>query len=222
MRWGWLALTVLIGGASASAQEALPAEPAQAESTGSDAGSLWSDGGYQSFLSPDRKARTIGDLVTVKIVEASQASRSATTSLDRQSSLSAGISAMVGLETSVAKASPNIKPSALLGASTGNTFKGDGATTSSGSLTATITARVVKVLPNGNLLILGQQEVKINHEVQVLTIRGIVRPQDIQINNVVLSTFVADARIEYAGNGVVDEKQRPGWLSRTVDRVWPF
>mgnify|MGYP000753322528 CR=1 FL=1 len=188
----------------------------------SESGSLWSDAGYQSFLYYDRKAKTVGDLVTIKIVEASQATRSASTSLERSSSLEAGISGMFGLESKVKQLAPSINPSALLGASTGNSFQGDGATTRSGSLTATITARVVKVLANGNLLVLGQQEVKINQELQVLTLRGMVRPQDIQIDNVILSTYIADARIEYTGTGVVAEKQRPGWMGRAVDRVWPF
>lgn len=200
----------------------LHAEEAAVPPSVAETGSLWSDQAYEQFLYYDQKAKSVGDLVTVKIVEASQASRSASTSLDRTSSVEAGVSALAGVETQVAALRPELSPSALLGASTGNSFKGDGQTTRSGSLTATVTARVVEVLPNGNLIIYGTQEVKINHELQVLTIRGIVRPQDIQINNLVLSTYIADARIEYTGVGVVQEKQKPGWLSRTVDRVWPF
>lgn len=188
----------------------------------SETGSLWSDSGYQQFLYYDQKAKAVGDLVTVKVVESSQASRTASTSLSRESSVEAGVSALAGLETQVATLRPELKPSALLGASTSNSFEGDGSTSRSGSLTAVITAKVVSVLPNRNLVIMGQQEVKINNELQILTIRGVVRPQDIQINNVVLSTYIADAKIEYAGLGVVQEKQKPGWLSRTVDKVWPF
>lgn len=213
-----LVLTTLsaVGSSTARAEDEAP-PPSVAET-----GSLWSDQAYEQFLYYDQKAKSVGDLLTVKIVEASQASRSASTSLDRSSSIEAGVSALAGVETQLTTLRPELSPSALLGASTGNSFKGDGQTTRSGSLTATVTARVVEVLPNGNLILFGTQEVKINHELQVLTIRGIVRPQDIQINNLVLSTYIADARIEYSGIGVVQEKQKPGWLSRTVDRIWPF
>lgn len=209
----WMAGAVQAGEVASAPYESPPV---------SDTGSLWSDSGYKKFLYYDQKAKTVGDLVTVKIVEASQASRTASTSLGRESSIEAGVSALAGIETQVATLRPELKPSALLGATTSNSFKGDGSTTRSGTLTATITARVMEVLPNGNLVIMGQQEVKINNEMQILTIRGIVRPLDIQINNLVLSTYVADAKIEYAGLGVVQEKQKPGWLSRTVDKVWPF
>lgn len=188
----------------------------------SETGSLWSDSGYQQFLYYDQKAKAVGDLVTVKVVESSSASRTASTSLSRDSSIEAGVSALAGLETQAATLRPELKPSALLGASTSNNFEGDGSTTRSGSLTAVITAKVIQVLPNRNLVIVGQQEVKINNELQILTVRGVVRPQDIAINNVVLSTYIADAKIEYAGTGVVTDKQKPGWLARTVDKVWPF
>lgn len=208
--------------ATAKDQPLLEPEMPLPDNSASETGSLWSDAGYQKFLYYDRKAKTVGDLVTVKIVEASQASRSASTSADRQSDVGLGVSALFGLESSLVKAAPSITPSSLVSASGANTFKGDGATSRSGTLTATITARVMKVLPNGNLMIMGQQEVKINNELQVLVLRGIVRPQDIQINNVILSTYIADAKIEYTGSGVLSDKQKPGWFSRVLDKIWPF
>lgn len=209
-------LGLLLAPMALHAEDEEPANPVQ------QTGSLWSDEGYRKFLYYDQKAKAVGDLVTVKIVEASQASRSASTSLDRTSSVEAGISALGGLETTVPALRPEIQPSALLGASTGNTFEGDGQTSRSGTLTATITARVLEVLPNGNMVIFGQQEVKINNELQILSLRGVVRPQDIQINNQILSTYIADSKIEYTGVGVINDKQKPGWFSRAVDKVWPF
>jgi flagellar L-ring protein precursor FlgH len=78
------------------------------------------------------------------------------------------------------------------------------------------------VLPNGHLVVAGRQAVKINNEVEILGLRGIVDPRSILANNTVLSTAIADARIEYGGTGVVAAKQRPGWLSRILDTVSPF
>lgn len=215
-RIGLALLSMWLAPVELQAEEDAPPNPVQ------QTGSLWSDEGYRKFLYYDQKAKAVGDLVTVKIVEASQASRSASTSLDRTSSIEAGISALGGLETTIPTLRPEISPSALLGASTGNSFEGDGQTTRSGTLTATITARVLEVLPNGNMVIFGQQEVKINNELQILSLRGIVRPQDIQINNQILSTYIAESKIEYTGVGVINDKQKPGWFSRAVDKVWPF
>jgi flagellar L-ring protein precursor FlgH len=81
---------------------------------------------------------------------------------------------------------------------------------------------VTKVLPNGNLMLYGRREMKVNNEVQYIVVSGIVRPQDIDPSNRVKSTFVADARIEYYGEGVLADKQRPGWGTRVLDQVWPF
>ena len=103
-----------------------------------------------------------------------------------------------------------------------NEFKGDGSNSRDGKLDAYITARVIQVLSNGNLRILGRQEIKVNTETQHITVSGIVRPEDINTNNEVLSTYVADARIEYSGQGSIADKQKPGWLMRALDHVWPF
>ena len=103
-----------------------------------------------------------------------------------------------------------------------NSFDGSGGTNRAGSLSGTITARVLRVLPNGHLVVAGRQAVKINNEVEILGLRGIVDPRSILANNTVLSTSIADARIEYGGTGVVAGKQRPGWMSRILDTVSPF
>jgi flagellar L-ring protein precursor FlgH len=106
--------------------------------------------------------------------------------------------------------------------STSNSFKGSGATKRSGNLAASITARVTRVLPNGNLEILGKREITVNNEKQYIALTGIIRPRDISSNNVVLSTYISDAKIVYTGTGVVNDRQNPGWLARVLDTVWPF
>jgi flagellar L-ring protein precursor FlgH len=78
------------------------------------------------------------------------------------------------------------------------------------------------VLPNGNVTIYGKREMKVNNELQRITVSGIIRPEDIGADNRVKSTYLADARIEYSGEGVIADKQSPGWGIRILDKVWPF
>ncbi len=87
---------------------------------------------------------------------------------------------------------------------------------------ATITVRVVAVLPDGNLKIAGSREVAVNNEKQLIALTGFVRPEDIDHTNTVLSTDISDARIAYSGIGIVNDRQRPGWVMRTLDVIWPF
>jgi flagellar L-ring protein precursor FlgH len=177
--------------------------------------SLWSENVAFGDLFSDPKARRAGDVITIKIAESSSASNSADTSTDRDSSLSAGISELFGMKASSLQdfsVSGNMKSG----------FEGTGSTSRSGSLDAFITARVVEVLPNRNLKIVGSREIMVNNEKQIMTIYGVVRPRDISEDNVVMSTFVADARIAYSGAGIVDDRQRPGWIANTLNTIWPF
>ena len=103
-----------------------------------------------------------------------------------------------------------------------NSFDGSGSTSRDESMTASITARVVRLMPNGNLYIKGTRQVKVNNETQFIPLSGLIRREDISPNNTVLSSYIADASIEYTGSGPVSDKQRAGWLGRAVDFVWPF
>jgi flagellar L-ring protein FlgH len=190
-----------------------PVQPTPSEAQ---SGSIWR--GQLTGLFSDQRARHVGDIVTVKIVEVSQASESATTGTARKSDVSAGVTNLFGLETSGAFKTP----STLVGANMSNNFTGSGETTRSGSLSATITARIMDVLPTGNLVIEGKREIYVNNEKKEILLQGIIRPRDITYDNSILSTQVADAKIIYTGIGVVGEKQRPGVLARLLDFVWPF
>jgi flagellar L-ring protein precursor FlgH len=183
------------------------------------AGSVWR--GQLTGLFSDQRAKFVGDIVTVKIVEVSQASESATTDTTRKSQTVAGISNLFGIET---HGSGPFKNSANLvnSNSPNNDFSGSGATTRTGSLSATITARVMDVLPNGNLAVEGKREIFVNNEKKEILLQGVVRPRDIAFDNSILSTQIADAKVIYTGIGVVAEKQRPGWGQRLFDYVWPF
>jgi flagellar L-ring protein FlgH len=104
----------------------------------------------------------------------------------------------------------------------GNVSQGQGKTERQSTFTSYLTARVIQVLPNQNLMIQGQRQMRINNETEVVTLTGIIRPQDIDRNNVVASTKVAEARVLISGVGVVSDKQRVGWFQRFFDHVWPF
>ena len=182
------------------------------------------DGGFMydgSSPYAPKRARAVGDLVTIRIVHDVQAVSNAGTKLARTSEVSANVSAMMGLEVQLEKL-PDGGPTLGIGGGTTNDFTGTGNTTRQGSVSGTITARVVQVLPNGQLVVAARQAVMVNAEVEFLGIRGIVEPRSILADNSVLSTALADVRIEYTGQGVVAGKQTPGWLTRIFDLVTPL
>jgi len=199
-----------------------PVMPKQIENPRPDysSGSIWqsSSGG----LVEDFKARARGDTLTVVITETASASKEATTGTSRKTELAAGIPNLLGLETKMTGISKWMDLDKLLSADTSSKFDGSGSTTRKEKLNATITAQVVDVLANGNLLIEGRRNVMVNNEDQIIVLEGIVRPKDISADNIVSSAQIADARITYSGKGIISDRQRPGWLMNIVDKVWPF
>ena len=195
-------------------------------------GSLWQARSSFNGLFIDTKARNVGDIVTVKIEESAQATNRANTETERSSGLEAGIDKLFGIETwwqdeilpdvddNLPKIDPFGNPSVK--GSISSDFKGDGETSRSGNLEAYITCRVVDVMANGNLKIVGTREVMVNNENQLIILSGVIRPRDISDTNVILSTFISDAKIAYSGSGVVDDRQRPGWLANFLNNAWPF
>jgi flagellar L-ring protein precursor FlgH len=159
----------------------------------------------------DQKATRIGDAVTILVVETSSASNDAQTSASRESNLSLSGSGKTGNST---------LPDLSLGLSTGNSFKGEGATSTHGSLRAQLSARVDSVLPNGNLVINGNRTIIVNGEEQTIKITGVVRPSDIQADNSIYSYNISDARIAFEGSGIVSRAQGPGWITKLLH--WLF
>ena len=184
--------------------------------------SLWQEGTTANLLFTDVKARMVNDLLTVIVVENSVASHDASTDLGRESDLSADVAAAFGGMTRLRSKNDYLPSDALVEGSFGSDFKGTGKTERSGRMTTKMTALVTDVLPNGNLMIEGTREVVLNDERQLIVLTGMVRPQDVSRDNTVLSTFIADARIQYTGSGVVTSRQRPGWGDRIITAVWPF
>lgn len=157
----------------------------------------------------DQKARREGDLVTVIIIEQSQARQTAATAAGQGSELSVGPG--VGV---LADLIP------LLKIGGGDNFKADGSTTRGGSLSARLTTRVVEILDNGTMRIEGRQKILINDEEQEIVISGFVRNRDVAPDNTVLSTYVADAEIAFSGTGIVADKNTPGLITRLFN--WLF
>jgi flagellar L-ring protein FlgH len=183
-------------------------------------GSLWRKN--QGSLFTANKASRVGDLLTVAIYEKASAKNEAETSAGRSSSASLGIPNLFGFETSIANKNPYLDPSNLISANSKTDFKGSGSTSREEKLSATLTTRIVEVLDGGNFRIEGSKTVRVNHEDQVIRLSGIVRQADITVHNIIDSKYILDARIEYIGKGIISDKQRPGWLVRLIDNVWPF
>ncbi len=189
-----------------------------------EAGSLWSEISSIS-LYPDRRARRVGDIVTIRIVEDPEAKLTANTKTSRSSSAEGKLK-LLGYMQELAEKHRRLAQTPgtddLLKATHATKFDGKGSSDRDGHVKAFVSAIVVKVHPNGNLFIRGQREIKVNNETQYITLSGIIRGEDISPTNEIASTFVANARITYSGIGSISDKQKPGWLMRVLDHVWPF
>jgi len=183
-------------------------------------GSIWQASSVS--LTENPKARHKGDILTIVISEVASASKAAKTDTSRSSSVNAGIPNFMGLEKVGLLANNVGDLSKLINASVDSQFGGSGSTSRQETLNATISAKVIDVLPNGNLLIEGRRNVKVNNEDQIIVVEGTVRPTDIDQNNSVNSIYIADAKINYAGKGIISDRQSPGWLMNIVDKLWPF
>ncbi|OPZ60469.1 MAG: Flagellar L-ring protein precursor [Deltaproteobacteria bacterium ADurb.Bin510] len=184
-------------------------------------GSLWTPSGRMVDIYAGQQAKRVGDLVIVQIDESSSAEKEAKTDSSRSNSMKGGVTSFLGLPLDKASIFGNsLEPTIEL--STTNSFTGDGKTSRKGDLTGTVTARITRVLPTGNLLLEGKKQIRINAEVQYIMLTGIIRPEDITPSNTVLSTKIADLQVDYYGSGVIGDQQRKGYLARAIDKAWPF
>jgi len=182
-------------------------------------GSLWMSKNGSMF--EDSKANRVGDTVIVDIIENSSSSMDVNTEASRKTGMDIGVPAinLLGKTTNFGAAVGDTK---LIGTDFSNKFEGEATSDRSGQVTASIAARITEVLPNGNLSLFGRRAMKVNNEVQYITVAGIIRPQDIAASNRVKSTYLADSRIEYYGKGALADKQKPGWGIRIIDNLWPW
>ncbi len=225
---GWLAFTLALGLLCAGceslpktaqvdfAQPPLepsvsPPPPVRARAA---SGSLFQSANYRPAFE-DPRARGIGDLVTIQIVETVTASQVSKSTANRTTSGSTGVTAFPLL-------SAMDKANLSVGTSSSNDFAGKGGTESANTFTGSITATVVDVLPNGHLVVTGEKQIGVNQNVDVLRFSGTIDPRLMQPGNIVNSTQVANARIESKGRGAQAEAQTVGWLSRFFFSFLPF
>ena len=198
---------------------ARPEHPAPVETGGIFKVSYSTQANRYTPLFEDRRARYVGDTIIVTLNEKTTASKKSNSSTDRKSN------STITTPTPLAIAGLPLPASFMkmeMDAGSGNTFTGGGASASNNVFTGTIAVTVIEVLPNGNMLVSGEKQVGINQGQEFIRFSGVVNPIMIGNNSTISSSQVADARIEYRGNGYIDESQTMGWFSRGLMSILPF
>ena len=172
---------------------------------------------WMTGLSGDRRARHVNDLLTVQVIENITGTGSADSALTKDGKGVAAVTNAFGVEH---KLPAWIDPTNLVSGTAKTDFKGTGATSRTGSLTATMTVRVAEVLPNGDLVLEGAREIEINGDRQIVVLTGVARSTDVTPANVVLSTQVGQLRIRYFGKGLMKDNLKPGWLIRIMNKIF--
>jgi flagellar L-ring protein FlgH len=209
-----------LGDAASARRAAEGTPPTQGQAQASSA-SLFRAG--SSALFQDQRAARLGDILTIRINIQDRASVDNSTSRSRSGGESAGISALLGLENPLRKVLPGSNDtSKLVDANSTSTSNGAGNTSRSEQINMTMAAIVTQVLPNGNLMIRGKQEVRVNFELRELVVTGIVRPQDIARDNTIRHSQIAEARVIYGGRGQLTDVQQARWGQQIYDALFPF
>ncbi|MBR0718606.1 flagellar basal body L-ring protein FlgH [Bradyrhizobium liaoningense] len=180
--------------------------------------SLWRNGSRAFFK--DQRARQVGDLLTVTVNITDKANIENDTSRSRTNKEDSGISDFIGAKT-ITQAN-KILPGRILTADSTSSSEGKGSVDRKEALQTNVAAVVTQVLPNGNLVVEGKQEIRVNFEIRELIVAGIVRPEDIQSDNTIDSTKIAQARIAYGGRGQITDVQQPRYGQQVMDVLLPF
>jgi flagellar L-ring protein precursor FlgH len=196
---------------------ALPNEPAPVPAY-APGNSFWQDTSADLFRDP--RAMKVGDVVTVKIAIKDKASLDNTSERSRDSKTNFNLDTQYDLNLPLLKGKRAGTIDSTIDSKSSS--KGEGAITRSESIELLVAAVVMDVLPNGNLVITGTQEVRVNFEIRVLTVQGIVRPRDISTENMVSYEKIAEARISYGGRGRITDVQQPAWGQQFLDLITPF
>jgi flagellar L-ring protein precursor FlgH len=183
-------------------------------------GSLYAQG--EGGLFEDPIAGRVGDILVIKIDEKDLASHEADTKLDKSDATTYGMPNALGFVAALTKKYPGVDPTKLFSSTTDQKFSGQGAVNRQGQVTATLPVRVVEVLPSGDLVVEGTKVVMVGAEEHHIYMSGVVRRIDIAQDDSVPSSRIADAEIEYTGQGDISDTQRRGWLARIMSKVWPF
>ncbi len=179
-------------------------------------GSLYT-GNYNNLFS-DTKAYTVGDVITIKVFENMSGQSASNTATQEQQNMNLS----VPTPKLMGKDLVNKTPIAGISEQQQDTYKGNASTNRKSTLIASISARVAKVYPNGNLFVVGKKVVKVNDDYQTLVISGIVKPTDISQDNSIDSSRISDLYVEYNGEGYIADSTKPGWLAQFLKKIWPF
>lgn len=185
------------------------------------ANSLWRPGS-RAFLK-DQRASQVGDILTVVIEIADEAQITNTTARSRTNSEDAAASSLLGYEASFSQILPEaVDPGSLIDLSSNSSSQGSGSVNRDEEINLRVAALVTQVLPNGNLVIAGRQQVRVNFEVRNLQIAGMIRPEDITSTNTIRYDQIAEARVVYGGQGQISDVQQPRYGQQIYDILWPF
>jgi len=183
--------------------------------------SLW--GGNKQTFFKDQRAATIGDILTVMIDIDDEAELESETERSRTSGEDVNLSNLLGVETQLTKVLPEaVTGGDLVNFGTTSRSSGEGSTEREEEVRMTLAATVTQILPNGNMVIQGRQEVRVNFEKRVLELAGVIRPEDIMTNNTISYDKIAEARISYGGKGHITDMQQPRYGQQVYDILFPF
>ena len=183
--------------------------------------SLWEVGGRAFFR--DQRASRVGDILTVVVTINDQAQIQNETKRSRANTDTADMTNMFGLESKLATILPSaVSPSSLVNMGSSTSNDGKGSIGRQEQIDLRVAATIVQLLPNGNLVLEGKQQVGVNFDMRELTIRGVIRPQDISASNTITYDQIAEARIEYGGRGTIGDVQQPRYGEQLFDILMPF
>ena len=215
----WLFFGLTVAGCSTvpptNVHQPMTARPAPRYDMALSNGSIYQTASARPLFE-DRRARFIGDIITVKITESTTASTKSNNKVDQSNAQKYGIGASTGM---LGRALPGAMD---FSASSSTAFSGKGEAANNNVFTGSMTVTVIDVMPNGNLLVSGEKQVAIGHEQEFVRISGVVNPSFVDASNSVESSKIADARIEYKSSGQVSDGQVMGWLARFFLNVMPF
>ncbi|MEG2171809.1 MAG: flagellar basal body L-ring protein FlgH [Desulfovibrionaceae bacterium] len=191
-------------------------------------GSLYAESDIDPLFS-DSRARRVGDIVVVKIIETTKAKNKADTSTSKTNTNGYGVGANFGYNNAAmfpivgaGPTGPVGKGNLIFDSTSNSALSVTGETKRENNVTSSIAARVLRVMPGGILQIEGAREIRVNEETQYMVVTGTIRTRDVAADNSIMSTQMADASIQYYGKGVLADKQKPGWFTRLMDNIWPF
>ena len=183
--------------------------------------SLWRTGAKAFFK--DIRAKSVGDIITVNLNLTDSAAMNNTTERDREDSEDTDVTNILGYETNFNKVFPDaVDPASMFSFGNTHSTSGEGTINRSETISLTFAATITQILPNGNLTVFGSQEIRVNKELRELLVTGVIRPEDIESDNTIEHTKIAEMRVAYGGRGTMSDLQAPRWGTQLWDALFPF